>query len=272
MKDAPFEVIGSFDPSCANMRDAFVHYYKGFLTGHLIKDRHHILKAEHTSRVMGNVWCITEGHCGHYQRRVALVAALFHDIGRFEQFARFGSFSDAASVNHGVLGAQVLHKQGFLQGEPPAFQRAVKTAVLLHNRREVPPALRGETLYALQVVRDADKLDIIRVLSGYLGVGCTPDEAILLHLQDEPDCITPAFENILKTSQPADYASMRYLNDFRMVLVSWLNQMVFCQSREMVLKEGYIYAIAEGLAGVPRAHQKAWMFLKEHGRSLQMKS
>jgi len=39
---------------------------------------------------------------------IAVLAGLLHDIGRFEQYTRYGTFVDAKSVNHGDLGVRVL--------------------------------------------------------------------------------------------------------------------------------------------------------------------
>lgn len=263
----PFLAINAFDGSIAGYCKVFVDYCLEYLNGNAPTDRHLTLKIQHTLRVLENAWRITAGESQASLRRAVLLASLFHDVGRFEQFSRFGTFSDVLSVNHGILGAQVLQRGDFLADELPALKRLIKTVVLLHNRQHIPHGLDNNTLFALKVVRDADKLDILRVMAGFLGVGCEPDDTILLHLKDEPSLISPSFLSFGYTSHPLAYASMRYVNDFRVLLVSWLGQMYFSESCNIALEERYVFAIAEGLQGVPVAREKAYVFLAEHGKS-----
>ncbi len=67
------------------------------------------LKIEHTFRVAE--------HCERIARSLNLIEAdidmawflgMFHDIGRFEQVRRYGTFNDAESVNHGMLSADIV--------------------------------------------------------------------------------------------------------------------------------------------------------------------
>lgn len=267
LRDESFLAIKAFDGSIAEYCRVFMEYCLGYLDGNASTDRHLTLKIQHTLRVLSKAWRITAGERQVSLRRAALLAALFHDVGRFEQFSRFGTFSDALSVNHGILGAQVLQREGFLASEPPSLKQLIKAVVLLHNRQQIPHGLDRNTLFPLKVVRDADKLDILRVMAGFLGVGCEPDDTILLHLKDEPSAISPSFLSFGYTSQPLAYLSMRYVNDFRVLLVSWMGQMNFPQSRDIALEEGHVFTIAEGLQGVPAAREKAYVFLAEHGKS-----
>lgn len=279
LQEEPFGAIDAFDSSIIGYCKAFIQYYTTYLSGHAIADRHLTLKMEHTLRVLAKAWQITAGlHKAELSgtrlawaglRRSALLASLFHDMGRFEQFSRFGTFSDALSVNHGILGAQALTKSQLLRHEPVALRRLVKAAVLLHNRQEIPQSLKGDCLFVLNIVRDADKLDILRVMSGFLGIGCEPDDTILLHLKDDPNAISPSFASFNAMHEPLAYSSMRYVNDFRIILLGWLGQMNFPQSCAIALEEGYALSIADGLQGVPAIREKAYIFLEEHAKNQQ---
>lgn len=266
LSQEPFLAIETFDASVTDYCKGVIAYYHSYLSVNAAIDRHLTLKMDHTLRVLAKAWQITESQENAVLRRAVLLAALFHDIGRFEQFSRFGTFSDALSVNHGVLGAQVLQKGDFLAGEPLDIKRLVKTAVLLHNRQQIPLGLEDVVSFVLKVVRDADKLDILRVMSGLLGVGCEADDTILLHLKDNPQAISPSFASV-GASQSLAYSSMRYINDFRVVLVGWLGQLNFPQSRALALEEGYVLTIAEGLEGVPAVREKAYLFLADHAKN-----
>ena len=40
---------------------------------------------------------------------------MLHDIGRFEQIRRFGTFNDVQSVDHAEFGADLLFKEGLIR-------------------------------------------------------------------------------------------------------------------------------------------------------------
>ena len=67
------------------------------------------LKREHTYKVLAHARAIVaqEGLASQ-EGRAALLAALYHDTGRFPQYIRWRTFSDAESENHGYLGVHVV--------------------------------------------------------------------------------------------------------------------------------------------------------------------
>ena len=62
------------------------------------------LKYEHTLRVLDNISIISRGE-GFNSRLVNLskVIAILHDIGRYNQLKKYGTFSDAKSIDHADL-------------------------------------------------------------------------------------------------------------------------------------------------------------------------
>lgn len=252
-----------FAPAMEGYIQFFGDYALSFLTQNEEIDRHLLLKKEHSLRVMANAWDITKGEDRFERRKGALLAALFHDMGRFEQFTQYRTFVDSLSVNHGTLSAQLLMREGVVSKESFELQRHIKTAVLLHNRRETPQGIKDDALYTLQVVRDADKIDILGIMAPLLEAGGTIDTTILMHLQDIPHAISPAFAAYTQGSEPLEYTAMQYVNDFRMLQISWINQFCFPQSIALALQKGHMTRIASGLEGVPRVMEKAYALLEQ---------
>ena len=93
------------------------------------------------------------------------VCGLFHDIGRFEQWRRFETLVDAQSVDHGDLGAEILSGNDYIQTFSPADTDAIIQAVKYHNKYKAPDALQGRSRILTDIVRDADKIDILYLLS-----------------------------------------------------------------------------------------------------------
>ena len=112
---------------------------------------------------------------------LAWLIGLLHDIGRFEQVRRYGTFVDARSVDHAGLGADLLFQEGLLDriagpeltvaSEPTAGpeltaqeREIMEISIRNHNRYRIQEGLPEQTAGYCHILRDADKIDIFRVL------------------------------------------------------------------------------------------------------------
>ncbi|HIJ20998.1 MAG TPA: HD domain-containing protein, partial [Deltaproteobacteria bacterium] len=84
------------------------------------------LKRYHTQRVCEAILDIGrhEGLSGE-DLHMAEAAALLHDIGRFEQYRRYKTFSDRRSENHALLGVKVIQENRILKDVDPAKARII---------------------------------------------------------------------------------------------------------------------------------------------------
>ena len=88
---------------------------------------------------------------------LAWLLGMLHDVGRFEQLRRYGTFSDADSIDHAALGADILFGGVIREGEG-----LIRTYVDDAAEDEViETAISTEKL--CHILRDADKIDILRV-------------------------------------------------------------------------------------------------------------
>ena len=69
--------------------------------------------------------------------RAARALGLLHDVGRFEQFARFRTLVDQKSVDHGEKGYEVVLKEGILKTCSARDRNAILAGIRYHNRRLV---------------------------------------------------------------------------------------------------------------------------------------
>jgi len=77
--------------------------------------RNVILKEKHTRRVCKEILAIGKGlGLGEEDLGLAELVALFHDVGRFSQYAKYGTFADNKSEDHAALGTKVLREEGVL--------------------------------------------------------------------------------------------------------------------------------------------------------------
>jgi len=128
-------------------------------------------KIEHTFRVAElSEGCAASLEMSGADTDLAWFLGLLHDIGRFEQVRRFGTFVDSQSVDHAELSGDILFRDGLLErfpekGLPEGWRTIAETAVRQHNKLQLPDTLDDRTRRFAEVLRDADKTDIFRVIA-----------------------------------------------------------------------------------------------------------
>lgn len=93
----------------------------------------------------------------------ARAAALLHDIGRFPQIIKSHTYTDARSVDHSHLGVIIVRENQVIDHLGIEASEVIKTAVRNHSTLSVPSEIVGRTRTITEVLRDADKIDIIRI-------------------------------------------------------------------------------------------------------------
>ena len=95
---------------------------------------------------------------------LATLIGLLHDIGRFEQHQKYKTFVDSKSEDHGQLGARILFENDLIRDfiKDPKYDEIIRLTLIYHNDYMLPEGLDPETKIFCQIVRDADKLDILR--------------------------------------------------------------------------------------------------------------
>lgn len=242
------------------------------------------LKVEHSKRVASLCEEIAKSN-GMKQDDLDLawLIGLLHDIGRFEQLRRWDTFSDARSTNHAKLGAEVLFSQ-FAgtppfevipeEGEVPAprknpgialfaglssteirlrdFVEGVKeddlihTAIATHGDYRLPDDVADRTRRFCNIVRDADKLDILHTVSEsdsetILGV---PFEALRRSKLSKPALEAFGERHCVKRSDrvfPADYV---------VGFLCFAFELTYAESRKILMEQGDIFKIAKQPLGL----------------------
>ena len=85
-----------------------------------------------------------------------LIAGLFHDIGRFDQYKIYETYDDLKSIDHGDLGYNIFKEFEFKNIEN---YNEVLEAIKEHNKYEF-----NKNNEISKIVRDADKIDIFRIV------------------------------------------------------------------------------------------------------------
>jgi hypothetical protein len=210
----------------------FITYSGRFFGADDFVNYHLQLKREHTWRTCEEIVHLAKSlSLDGNQTRIAETVALLHDIGRFPQFVAYRTYNDSKSVHHGLLGVKLLHEEGALESLDRQEKLWIETAVARHGDKALPEKLNEQAMLFLKLVRDADKLDILRiVIQCYQNMKEYPG-GTLLELPDEPRISPEVLEAVL-AGQPFDYSRLNTLNDFKICQIGWVYDMNFAASLE----------------------------------------
>jgi len=207
-----------------------------------LKREHSLLVAEHCRDIAGELgW-------SEHDAAVAEALGLLHDAGRFSQFAEYGTFVDALSVNHGVRGADIVAGAGVLDPLDRRDRTRILDGILLHNRREIPPETAEDSLPFVKLVRDADKLDIYRIAVERMDSGEFAGHLkTALGITARGPATPEAVGDVLGRRTTAN-VHIRTLEDFLLMHLSWVFDISYAPTLRRIVERGYLERIASGLA------------------------
>ena len=257
-----------------NVINAFAEYVRNYDPS----DEKIKLKIDHTYRVAGLCQRIAESLVlSEPDVDIAWLLGMLHDIGRFEQIRRFGTFNDAQSVDHAEFGADLLFKEGlirkFAEGyyeecelaepENQEDEQIIKNnehhnkdtgllemAIRQHNKYRVKEDLTERQRMFCDILRDADKVDIFKVNADI------PMEIIY-------DVTTEELKNGIITKEVLEsfYKKETVLKSVRRSAVdhivghiSLLFELVYKESYRQAKEQGYVYKLLDFKSDVPEVN------------------
>ena len=218
--------------------DAFAAYIRPYDA----QDPKVSLKIHHTYRVAAL--------CEQIGRSIALegtaldlawLCGILHDDGRFEQLRRFGTFDDSKSIDHARAGVQVLFEQGHIRDylDDDSEDAMLRTAVEWHSAYRLPDGLDERPVMYCNILRDADKIDILRVNVE------TPLEDIYnvttAELLASP--VTPAVQQAFYEHHAVLRSIKQHPADHAVGHSSLVYELVYPESRCIVADQGWLWKL-----------------------------
>lgn len=211
------------------------------------------LKIDHTLRVChDNKTLCTAIRADSEVVFISTIVALFHDIGRFEQFQKYNTFADRHSVNHATLAIEIIERYNLLADLSSEELNKVITAIRLHNIRELPMDLDEHQRLFCNLVRDADKIDIYKITAElYKNPNSSESEIVGIGIKDTPEITDEVCEAIINKKN-VDFSLMRSLNDFKLVQLGWVYDFNFLVSLSIIKSRGHYDTVKHYLPDVPK--------------------
>ena len=194
------------------------------------------LKRVHTGCVVDNARLIAAAEkFSPDLAEAAAIAALLHDTGRYEQLKLYNTFRDSESVDHAVFSHDIVKSHGWVEDE------GILSAILFHNRYALPENLDERTKLLSHIVRDADKLDIFRVLEDKLSnTDWRSDSRTFWNLAiDAPP--NPVVVESIAAGRGVDYQNVKSLADFVLIQIGWMvSGLYFPHARRLCRERGHL--------------------------------
>jgi hypothetical protein len=248
-----YSVLGSYGVMQQNQLKKFRAWFSGYVAGFYGDDEYINdnvkLKEDHTRRTCEEIlYLAKELGLSENQTRMAEVIALFHDIGRFEQFLRYRTYVDGRSVNHCLLGLEVLRQTKVLENVDKAERQLIEKAIEYHGLKELPPDLNGDCLLFSRLIRDADKIDVLYVVTDYYRryAENQQDFKLELELPEVQGYSKKVIEQLLLGRQ-IDYNDLRTMTDMRLCQFGWVYDVNFVPTLKRIKQRRFLQILIDFL-------------------------
>ncbi|MCK3683036.1 HD domain-containing protein [Maribellus sp. YY47] len=177
------------------------------------------------------------------EQQRAFLCGIFHDVGRFKQLAEFNTFNDNQSVDHADYSLQIVNENGWLDGCPEGEKSRILLAIEYHNKRELSKESAEKELLYGRILRDADKLDILQVITDYYtNPKAVPNHTLTWEMPKGGPVSADVARQILsgKLVEKADVANQI---DIKIMQLSWVFDINFKVSFELMMKKRFMEKI-----------------------------
>ena len=222
-------------------------YMKSFYSDDAEVQQGILIKETHTGYVTAN--CIELAKVLNFSKHdaeLAEIIGLFHDVGRFRQYSIYKTFNDADSEDHADLGIKVIEELDFFKKISNEDYEIVKFAIQQHNKKIVAPCNDERKILFAKVIRDADKLDIYRVLEPFLAQENADKMPNFIKGKTRAD-VSPDFAENFVAGKQADYNKIRTNGDRKIVRLMWVYDINFAWTMKKIVERGYIEKIVQNL-------------------------
>lgn len=240
----------------------FEHYVSRFKSSDPTYTQNIELKKDHTYRVCQEIIRLGKSlHLSPQDLNLAKTMALLHDVGRFEQYDRYRTFDDHKSENHAQLSLKVINQEGVLKEIDTPTRKLIVCAISYHNRAALPSGETERCLFFAKLLRDADKLDILYVVTEYYqNQEKHANQSLELELPDTPQISDEVYNDLL-SEKIVDAKHVQNLNDFKLLQMAWVYDFNFPLTYKLVKQRKYLEKIRDALSPSPRV-KEIYTFVK----------
>jgi hypothetical protein len=204
------------------------------------------LKVGHSGRVARDARAVaTDLDWSEDAVRMAEALGWLHDVGRFSQFKEFHTFHDAKSINHGQRGWEILQQDSVLLGLSELERTCILQGVHWHNAKDLPQDLDAQVLPTVQLIRDADKLDIFHVFSVEIKENGFQSFAKMYPHVKLNGPVSDSVVQDFQMCRSSSYHDIQSLCDFMVIQLAWVYDINFAPTFKRIIQRQIIEDLAE---------------------------
>ena len=206
------------------------------------------IKKEHSLRVAEIALHLTDKlEWAEEDKKLTFLIGILHDIGRFSQMLEFNTFSDEKSVDHAERAITVIKESNLLDILNISNKELVFAAILNHNKFKIQEGLTGQELLHSKLIRDADKLDIYRVLTEYYSKRNGELNHTLSWELQKGTIVSPAVAKEVLSGKMVSKKNLVSEIDVKIMQLSWVYDLNFRPTFEYLLKYRYLENVYSSL-------------------------
>jgi 5'-deoxynucleotidase YfbR-like HD superfamily hydrolase len=181
------------------------------------------------------------------EQKTAFLIGLLHDVGRFKQLVDFNTFSDDKSIDHADSAVEILKGEKLLEILEIENSELIFAAILNHNKFKIQDGLTGQELLQAKLIRDADKLDIYKVLTDYYSKrNGTVNHTLSWELQ-KGTVVSPAVAKEILSGKMVSKKNIVSEIDVKIMQLSWVYDLNFRFTFELLMKNRYLDSVYNSL-------------------------
>jgi putative nucleotidyltransferase with HDIG domain len=206
------------------------------------------IKKEHSLRVADIALYISDKlEWTDEERQIAFLVGLLHDIGRFSQLVEFDTFNDEKTVNHAEYAVKILKEENLFEILNIGNKELVFAAILNHNKFKIQDGLTGQELLHAKLIRDADKMDIFRVLTEYYTKRSGAANHTLTWELPKGTNVAPAVAKEVLAGKMVSKKNIVSEMDVKIMQLSWVYDLNFRPTFEYLVKNRYLESVYNSL-------------------------
>ena len=206
------------------------------------------IKKEHTLRVAGNARQLAVSlNFSEEDEKIAVLAAVFHDMGRFSQIVEYNTLNDSISMDHAELAVELLKNNEFLSSVEEENRKLIFSSILCHNKFELPPNMGSRELIHCRLLRDADKLDILKVITDYYSGKNKSANHMLTWELPKSAAVSPGVVKEVLAGKLVSKKEVKSETDVKILQLSWIYDINYKTTVGMILRNRYLEKIYDSL-------------------------
>lgn len=232
-----------------NTKNLFDNYINSFTSFSEEQKKNAEIKRNHSYRVADNCRLLSSEIVVYsFDQDLAYIIGLLHDIGRFQQLADYNTFDDSKSIDHADLAVELIMDKRIFGENNFEEQDLILNAIRNHNKFELPKKISQEEMMYSHLLRDADKIDILNVITDYYSKqNKSPNHTLTWELPKGTTVSKKVAKDVLAGKQVFK-KDVETEIDVKIMQLSWIFDLNFRPSIEFVLKNRFLEKIYNTLS------------------------